>query len=140
MRWSEHASRTDPDDDHRTVCCTEFTMDALSPKSVIVLQIKDESPASSFRRIIHKSALLNAVIILTSFPVLVVAGGPNAVVPTVAIMIGITVLIWSATFTLFSCVALGRILWTACSTGTGRKPRYTASKAGVADRWLDGPG
>jgi hypothetical protein len=48
--------------------------------------------------------------------------------------------IWTTTLTLFSCVSIGRILWTAFSSGTGRKPPNPAEKqGGVADRWMDGP-
>jgi hypothetical protein len=48
--------------------------------------------------------------------------------------------IWTATFTLFSCVAIGRLLWSTLSTGTRRKPAVAARRGGVADSWLDGPG
>jgi hypothetical protein len=54
-------------------------------------------------------------------------------------MAGITVLIWTATFSLFSFVSIGRIFWNASSFGTRRKPTEPAKQAGVADRWLDGP-
>jgi hypothetical protein len=49
-------------------------------------------------------------------------------------------LIWTATFTLFSFVSLARIFWTAISTGKWCDPPHPAEEAGVADRWLDGPG
>jgi hypothetical protein len=39
-----------------------------------------------------------------------------------------------------SCVSLGRIVRTAFSSGTRRKPPMLAQRAGVADRWLDAPG
>jgi hypothetical protein len=55
---------------------------------------EDESPAPSLRSVLRKSALLNSVIVLTSFPVLIFEGGPKAVVPTLEIMTGISVLIW----------------------------------------------
>jgi hypothetical protein len=100
---------------------------------------EDESPASRLKCSVHKSALLNLVIILTSFPVLVFAGGPKAVVPTLAIMTGISFLIWTATFTLFSFVSLARIFWTPVSSGKQRDRLHPAEEAGVADRWLDGP-
>jgi hypothetical protein len=115
-------------------------MDPPTLHSETVPRNENESPASSFRSIVRKSALLNVVIVLTSFPVLVFAGGPGAVVPTMAIMAGITFLVWTATFTLFSFVSLGRLFWTASSSGTRRKPRAAAQQVGVADRWLDGPG
>jgi thiazole synthase ThiGH ThiG subunit len=118
----------------------EFTMDSSMLRPAKVPGHEHESPASRLRSLVLKSALLNLVIVLTSFPVLVSAGGPEAVVPTLAIMAGITVLIWTATFTVFSFVSLARIVCTAISSGTRRKPSHPAEEAGVADRWLDGPG
>jgi hypothetical protein len=115
-------------------------MNAPTLKSVIVPGNENESPASSLRSIVRKSALLNLVIVLTSFPVLVFAGGPDAVVPALAIMAGITFLIWTATFTLFSFASLARTVWTAISSETKCDPPDPAEEAGVADRWLDGPG
>jgi hypothetical protein len=115
-------------------------MSRPTPNSVIIPGHEDETPASSFRRVVRKSILLNVVIVLTSFPVLILAGGPRAIVPTLAIMAGITLMIWTATFTLFSCVSIGRLLWTISFSGTRRKPPVAARRVGVADRWLDGPG
>jgi len=108
-------------------------------KPVIVPGNENESPAPSLRRIIRKSALLNLVIILTSSPVLIFAGGPKAVVLTLEIMAGISVLIWTTTFTLFGFVSLARIFWTPVSTVKRSDPTHPANEAGVADRWLDGP-
>jgi hypothetical protein len=127
------------DDDPRARSSTEFNMNPPTLKPEIDPGHEDESPAASLRRIVHKSALLNLVIVLISFPVLVLAGGPKAIVPTLMIMTGITFVIWTATFTLFSCVSVGRILWAAFTYETRRKPREPARKAGVPDRWLDGP-
>ncbi len=79
-------------------------------------------------------------IVLTAFPVLVLAGGPIAVVPAVTIMVGISFVVWSVTLTLCSCVSLGRIIRLAFSSATRRKPPLLARRAGVADRWLDAPG
>ena len=98
------------------------------------------SSAPSLRSIVRKSALLNLVIVLTSFPVLVFAGGMKVVVPALAIMAGITVLIWTATFTLFSFVSFPRIFRTPVSSLTRRDSARPAEEAGVSDRWLDGPG
>ena len=64
-------------------------------KPLIVPGYENESPATSLQSIVRKSALLNLTIILTSFLVLVFAGGPKAVVPTMAIMAGLSVLIWT---------------------------------------------
>ena len=108
-------------------------------KSATVRGNEDESPATGLRSFVRKSALLNAVIVLTAFPVLVFAGGPRAVGPTLAIMAGITFLIWTATFALFSFGSLARIVWTQVSTGKRRDSSHPAEEAGVADRWLDGP-
>lgn len=106
---------------------------------VIVPGRGDESPAPRLRCIVRKSALLNVVIVLTSFPVLVYAGGPKAVVPTLKIMAGISVLIWTTTFALFSLVSLARIFWKPVSTVKRSDTPHPANGAGVADRWLDGP-
>jgi hypothetical protein len=115
-------------------------MEPPTLKPMIVPGNEDEYPASSLRSVVHKSVLLNLVIVLTSFPALVFAGGPKAVGPALVIMAGITFLIWTATFSLFSFVSLGRTFWTAISSGTRRKPPDATQEAGVADRWLDGPG
>jgi hypothetical protein len=127
-------------DDHRARPSTEMTMNPPTSRPLIITGNEDGSSPLSFRGIVQKSILLNVVIVLTSFPVLVASGGPKAVVPTLALMAGITFLIWTATFTLFSFVTLVRISWTAFSAGTRRKPLARAKAAGVADRWMDGPG
>jgi len=111
-----------------------------TPRPVIIRDNQDEFPAWSFRGVVRRSALLNVVIVLTSLPVLLLAGGLRAVVPTLVIMVGITLMIWTATFALFSCFSIGRLLWTTFSSGTRRKPPVAARNVGVGDRWLDGPG
>ncbi len=98
----------------------------------------DPSPAPSLRSIVRKSLLLNLVIVATSFPVLTLAGGPDAVAPALAIMVGISVVIWTATFTLFSLVSLVRIFRRPISTEKRLDLRVMRA-AGVSDRWLDGP-
>jgi hypothetical protein len=115
-------------------------MNVTTHKPLIIGGREDDSPTSRFRGIVRKSALLNLVIVLTSLPVLVPAGGPMAVVPALAIMAAITVVIWTATFILFSCASIGRLLLAASSAGTRRKPPHPLNRAGVADRWLDAPG
>ncbi len=115
-------------------------MEPTSPRPIIIRGGEDASPAVRLRRIVRKSALLNVVIVLTSFPVLVLAGGPRAVVPALAIMAGITLVIWTVTFALFSCVSIGRLLWITFSHGPRRKPAVTPRTVGLGDRWLDGPG
>ena len=116
-------------------------MNPTTLKPATVRDNEDASPATGLRSVVRKSALLNLVIVLTAFPVLVFAGGPKAVVLTLAIMAGITFLIWTATFALFSFGSLARIVWTPVSTGKRRDPSHShpAAEAGVADRWLDGP-
>jgi hypothetical protein len=106
---------------------------------VIVPVNENDSPAPRLRSVVRKSALLYLVIVLTSFPVLSFAGGPEAVVPTLAIMAGISVLIWTITFSLFSFVSLARIFWTPVATVKRLDPPHSANEAGVADHWLDSP-
>lgn len=115
-------------------------MNPSKPNPLGVPGSENEAAAPSLRSIIRKSALLNLTIVLTSFPVLVFAGGPNAVLPTLAIMAGISVVVWTATFTLFSFVSLARIFWTPASSAARGEPPHPAREAGVADRWLDGLG
>jgi hypothetical protein len=98
-----------------------------------------DSRAPSLRSVVRKSALLNATIVLTSFPVLAFAGGPEAIVPILAIMAGISFLIWTVTFALFSFVSLARIFWMPVSLGKPSDPPHPAEQTGLADRWLDGP-
>ncbi len=114
-------------------------MNPPPPKPVLVPVNDNRLPAPSLRSVVRKSALLNVAIVLTSFPVLVFAGGPKAVVPTLAIMAGLSVLIWTAAFTLFSLVSLARIFWTPVSSVARRDSPHPAEKVGVADPWLDRP-
>jgi len=105
---------------------------------VIIPSNENESPAPSLRSISRKSALLNFVIVLTSFPVLVFAGGPKAVVPTLAIMAGISVLIWTVTFTLFSFVSLPRIFRTPVSLSHQVVPHIQRRRRGsLIVEWTD---
>jgi hypothetical protein len=92
----------------------------------------------SLRGTIRKSALLNVAVVLTSLPVLVFAGGPRAIIPSLAIMAGISFLIWSATFAVFSFVSLARIFLTPVLTGKPRDSIDRRKQSGVADPWLDG--
>ncbi|MFO0891345.1 MAG: hypothetical protein U0790_19650 [Isosphaeraceae bacterium] len=93
------------------------------------------SGESGFRRVVRKSALLNLAIVLTSFPVLAWAGGANGLRATLAIMAGISLLIWASTFTFYSFASLTRLFRTR-EAGKAAEPRGTK---GVSDRWLDGP-
>ncbi len=108
-------------------------------KSGILPGIGKESSAPRLRIIVRKSALLNLAIVLTSFPVLVLVGGPKAVVPALAIMAGISVLIWTLTFTLFSFVSLPWIFRTPVSSVTRRDPPHPTEEAGFADPRVDEP-
>jgi hypothetical protein len=113
-------------------------MDVPTLRPATVRGNEDESRVTSLRGVVRKSALLNMVIVLTSFPVLVFAGGPEAVAPALAIMAGISLLIWTATFTLYFFVTLPRLFVTPIASGK-RRDRPHPAEAGVADRWLDGP-
>ena len=114
-------------------------MNPPKPKQAIVRADGNESPAPSLRRIVRNSALLNLVIILISCPVLLIVGGKKAVYPTVAAMVGISLLIWTVTFALFSIISLPRLFRTPVSRLILPDPTLPAEDAGVADRWLDGP-
>ncbi len=114
-------------------------MNAPTRKPVLFPGCQNEPPAPSLRSVVRKSALLNVTIVLTSFPVLVFAGGPRAVVPTLALMGGISLLIWTTTFTLFSFVSLARIFLSPASSVPRCELPPKAEQTGVADRWLDGP-
>ena len=109
-------------------------------KPVIVPGKEDESPAPSLRRIVRNSALLNVVIVLTSFPILAYAGGPKAVVTILTIMAGISFLIWTTTFALFALLTFPQIFRTPLSTLKRSDSLDPENEAGVADRWTDGPG
>jgi hypothetical protein len=114
-------------------------MSPPTTKPAVVPGYENETATPSLRSTVRKSALLNLTIVLTSFPVLVFAGGPKAVVPVLAIMAGISFVIWTATFTLFSFVSLARIFLTSASSLSRPELSHQAREAGVADRWLDGP-
>ena len=114
-----------------------MNLPSLNP--TIVPGKEDMSPAPNLRSIVRKSALLNLVIVLTSFPVLIFEGGPKAVVPTLEIMAGISVVIWTATFALFSLGTLPLIFRTPVSTVKWSNGLSPANGTGVGDRWLDGP-
>jgi hypothetical protein len=108
-------------------------------KPAIVAGKENESPVPNLRSVVRKSALLNVVIVLTSCPILVFEGGPKAVVVTLEIMAGISILIWGATFALFSLVTLPRLFRTPVSRLKRSDTLNPANEAGVADRWFDGP-
>jgi len=100
----------------------------------------DRSTDSSFRKLVRKSALLNLVIVLTSFPVLAWAGGLEAVAPALAIMTGISLIIWAFTFALYSFVSLPRLFQMPEHSSKPSTNSRPAARDSVADRWVDGPG
>jgi hypothetical protein len=108
-------------------------------KPVIVAGKENKSPVPNLRSVVRKSALLNVVIVLTSCPILIFEGGPKAVVVTLEIMAGISILIWVATFALFSLVTLPRLFRTPVSRVERSDVLDPADDTGVADRWLDRP-
>jgi hypothetical protein len=108
-------------------------------KPEIIRSSENDSSSLSLRSIIRKSALLNVTIVLTSLPVLLFAGGPKAVVPALELMAGISLLIWSLTFALFSAVSVARLFGTPAPSKRKSDPLRPATDAGVTDRWLDGP-
>lgn len=114
-------------------------MNPRALKPTLVPGNEHSVPAPSLRSLVRKSALLNAVIVLTSFPVLVFAGGPNAVVPAAAIMGGITYLIWTVTFTVYFVISLPRLFRAPFFSRSRRDRIQPANAAGVADPWLDDP-
>jgi hypothetical protein len=113
------------------------TMKSPMPYPKIVPDSENQSPPPSLRSVVRKSVLLNIVIVLTSAPVLIFEGGPKAVVVTLEIMAGISVLIWSATFALFSLGTLPWIFRTPGSSGTHRDSSDPTEDPGVADRGID---
>jgi hypothetical protein len=97
-----------------------------------------ESPAPpNLRTLVWKSALLNLGIILTTLPVLVAAGGPRAIVPTLVIVGAVSAVVWTSTFAIFAFVSLYRIFQTQLALGT-RTFRNRSVTTGVDDKWLDG--
>jgi hypothetical protein len=93
--------------------------------------------APSLRRIVRKSALLNLAIVLTSLPVLVYAGGPRALLPALKIMAGISLIIWAATYAVFSFVSLAHLFWSSGRAATGGGAAQRDQQSGLADPWLD---
>ena len=114
-------------------------MNSPTLKPVMVSSKQDECPAPSLRSVVRKSALLNLVIVLTSCPILIFEGGPKAIVPILGIMAGISILIWTATFALFSLATLPLIFRTPVSRVKPIDTLDPANETGVADRWRDGP-
>jgi hypothetical protein len=113
-------------------------MNPPKPTRGIVLAASEEPPALSLRRIVRNSAQLNLVIVLTSCPVLISAGGMKAIYPTLAIMASISVIIWAATFALYSFAALPMIFRLPAPRPAHQELIFPAEENGLADPWLDG--
>jgi hypothetical protein len=103
-------------------------------------RLERRSEPSGFRKIVRKTALLNAVILATSFPVLAWFGGPRVIGWVVAIMAGVSLLLWASTFALYSLSTLPGLFREPARPGKPVGPPNAADAGGVADRWLDGPG
>ena len=93
--------------------------------------------AESAKRYPQVRVILNIVIVLTSAPVLLFEGGPKAVVVTLKIMAGISVLIWTATFAVFSIVTLPWIFRTPVSLVRRCDSAQSTEEPGVVDRSID---
>jgi hypothetical protein len=115
------------------------TMDLSTRRPTTLPRNEAKSRGPSLRSIIRKSALLNLAIVVTSFPVLVMAGGPNAAVPALALMAGISVMIWTATFALYPFVSLAAIFRTPASSLEKPVSQRPVAESGLSDRWLDEP-
>ncbi|WP_165234337.1 hypothetical protein [Aquisphaera insulae] len=89
--------------------------------------------------VVWRSALLNAAIVVTSFPVVAWAGGRDILGPLLVVLGGLSLLIWVATFAVYGSVALVSVFRGPAST---RKPTASqpAASPGLEDRWLDEPG
>ena len=89
--------------------------------------------------LVRKSILLNLGIVVTALPVLSFAGGARALVPTLAILGGISVLIWAATFATSSVVSVSKIFEAQRANEARRTRRDPGTEFGVVDEWMDGP-
>jgi hypothetical protein len=112
-------------------------MDLSTRRPIPLPRNEAKSRAPSLRSIVRKSALLNLAIVVTSFPVLVMAGGPNAAVPALLLMAAISIVIWAATFALFPFISLAAIFRTPVSPVAKPQAQHPAAESGLADRWLD---
>jgi hypothetical protein len=108
---------------------------ASNPKG----QGSDQAPPLSLGRLVRKSALLNAGIVLSALPMAALMGGPGALGPTGVLLAAVSVFLWAATFAAFSAMSLSRIFRQQASTAARRPSRRPGGRDGVADRWMDGP-
>jgi hypothetical protein len=114
-------------------------MNDSMPKPVIVPDRENDPPPPTLRSVVRKSALLNIVIVLTSAPVLLFEGGAKGAVVTLEIMAGISVLIWTATFALFSLGTLPWIFRTPTSSVARRDPAPAKEDPDMVERSIDEP-
>jgi hypothetical protein len=113
-------------------------MSSSSPDHARAIDHQSRTPRLG--SVVRKSALLNLVVFLTSFPVMVYAAGPKAIVPSLFVMAAISVLIWTATFALFGFASLARIIfWRRDPSSKPSLSVISAIQTGIEDRWLDSP-
>ena len=94
-------------------------------------------PASGFRGLVRKTALLNLGIILSALAIAASLGRPAAFLIIVVFVPMISIVLWAATFAVSAFVSLSRIFW---EQGVrGRRPRSHTGVGDVGDEWLDGP-
>ncbi len=97
-------------------------------------RLPDNAPG--FWSVVRKSALLNLVIVATSFPALVSAGGPLAVGPVLLLLSVISAVLWALTFALFSFASLFRLF----QTPSRKHPLPIPRGGDLRDPWLDDAG
>jgi hypothetical protein len=102
-------------------------------------QAGNAAPPLSLRSLVRRSALLNSGIVLSARPVFAAAGGRNAVIPAVAVLVAVSVVLWAATFAAFSLVSLARILFDQGSAKPRPPQGHPDGGGGLADEWSDGP-
>jgi hypothetical protein len=59
--------------------------------------------------------------------------------PALKIMAGISLIIWAATYAVFSFVALAHLFWSSGRAAAGGGPAQRDQQGGLADPWLDRP-
>jgi hypothetical protein len=96
-------------------------------------------PPLSLGALVRKSALLNVSIVATALPVLALVGGPWGALAAAAVLVMVSVFLWTATFAAFSFLSLVRIFRGQGRVAARRRSRAATQAAGLADGWLDGP-
>ena len=115
----------------------------LSASNAAIRSVKgqndDAMPPLKLRSLMWRSALLNLAVVLTALPVMASAGGPKAVVPALGVLAAVSILIWVATFAIFSLWSITRI-FIRLSLHRPRHPHESSYGVGsLADHYLDGP-